>query len=62
MGTIGFNTRSIGEHRTTREAVGFAVENGIRGIEMDGRWLWQDVLSPADVNHILGTGSSSAGD
>ncbi len=59
MGTIGFNTRSIGEHRSAREAVDFAAESGIRGVELDGRWLWQDVLSPADVNHIRVQGAAN---
>jgi len=33
MATIGFNTRSIGEEQTACEAVDFAVEHGIGGVE-----------------------------
>ncbi|MCH8205868.1 MAG: sugar phosphate isomerase/epimerase [Chloroflexi bacterium] len=52
MAIIGFNTRSIGEEQTVREAVAFAVEHGIGGVELDGRGLWQDILSPDDVHYM----------
>jgi sugar phosphate isomerase/epimerase len=52
MATIGFNTRSLGEHRTAIEAVNFAAENAIHALELDGRWLWQDMLSRSDIRHL----------
>ena len=52
MTTTGFNTRSIGEERTVREAVDFAVENGIHALELDGRHLWQDHLSTGEIRHM----------
>ena len=58
MAAIGFNMRSIGEHRTAREAVDFATEHGIRGIELDGRYLWYDVLSTDDMRHMRVQGAA----
>ena len=52
MNKIGFNTRPLGEHRTAVKAVDFAAENGIHAVELDGRWLWQDVLSPPEIRHL----------
>jgi sugar phosphate isomerase/epimerase len=52
MAIIGFNTRSIGEEKTAREAVDFAVEHGIGGVELDGRGLWPDILSPDDIRYM----------
>ena len=52
MATTGFNTRSIGEERTVREAVDFAVESGIGALELDGRRLWYDHLSPGVIRHM----------
>jgi sugar phosphate isomerase/epimerase len=52
MTTTGFNTRSIGEERTVREAVDFAVESGIGALELDGRHLWQDHLSRGEIRHM----------
>ena len=58
MVTIGFNTRSIGEERTAREAVDFAVEHGIRAVELDGRGGWHQRLSPDDIRHMKAQGAA----